>query len=310
MKTARRGFAFSIQTSRWVMRSRTSTQGKTGPSLQTKFGPYWQCPQKPMPHFMFRSRETQTFGRDAAPLELQDGEADHHLGAADHRDGVVRVEGTRGMSVVTTPTLPRQSPWRGRPTRGPRDRGRPPLLQLLAVEDVLRRSARRRGGRRARSGRGWRGPGRGPAGAGRGRCPPPRRRRRSLRPPRRASSSRTGRGRRWSRLSSSVPIPFVTAPTARVVWTSRLRDPRVAADGDRDLADAEDVEHVELAGGEREPAAALGRSSSVKVSLVSFDPLHDARARNIGIREDSARRRGRGGRSGSHRRCRPVGMSS
>jgi hypothetical protein len=30
---------------------------KTGPSLQTKVGPYWQWPQKPIPHFMLRSAD-------------------------------------------------------------------------------------------------------------------------------------------------------------------------------------------------------------------------------------------------------------
>src|SRR5512146_1876506 len=29
-----------------------------GPSLQMKYGPSWQCPQAPCPHFMLRSRET------------------------------------------------------------------------------------------------------------------------------------------------------------------------------------------------------------------------------------------------------------
>ena len=33
------------------------SQRNTGPSLQTKVGPNWQCPQKPTAHFMFRSME-------------------------------------------------------------------------------------------------------------------------------------------------------------------------------------------------------------------------------------------------------------
>src|SRR6266536_2738096 len=30
----------------------------TGPSLHTKFGPYWQCPQSPTAHFILRSIDT------------------------------------------------------------------------------------------------------------------------------------------------------------------------------------------------------------------------------------------------------------
>ena len=51
-----------------------------------------------------------------------------------------------------------------------------------------------------------------------------------------------------------------------------LRKGRVAADRDRDLADSEDVEHVELAGVERKPAAAL-RAVPTKRRILNRDKL-------------------------------------
>ena len=71
----------------------------------------------------------------------------------------------------------------------------------------------------------------------------------------------------------------------------RLRHARVAADGDRHLADAEDVEHVELPRANANPACpASGRSSSVKVSLVSFVTRAPDRASGTSGRERTRRR--------------------
>ena len=38
--------------------ARRASQRNTGPSLQMKAGPSWQCPQSPIAHFMLRSIDT------------------------------------------------------------------------------------------------------------------------------------------------------------------------------------------------------------------------------------------------------------
>ena len=97
----------------------------------------------------------------------------------------------------------------------------------------------------------------------------------------------------------SSSIPFVTAPTARVVWTSACGIARVAADGDRHLADAADVEHVELARGEREPGVPrLGEElERERVARLLRHPMHP-----IGPREHRVGR----GRDGAHLRLDPL----
>ena len=52
------GGAGMIQISSFAKMSAMSAKQNTGPSLHTNFGPYWQCPQRPKPQFMFRSRLT------------------------------------------------------------------------------------------------------------------------------------------------------------------------------------------------------------------------------------------------------------
>ena len=50
--------AAAITVSRTASNGRSGRSAKTGPSLQTKIGPNWQCPQRPTAHFMLRSSET------------------------------------------------------------------------------------------------------------------------------------------------------------------------------------------------------------------------------------------------------------
>ena len=51
-------------------------------------GPSWQWPQWPTPHCMLRSIDRwMRVGGHAAVAQRRDGEAHHHLGAADQRDG-------------------------------------------------------------------------------------------------------------------------------------------------------------------------------------------------------------------------------
>ena len=66
-----------------------------------------------------------------------------------------------------------------------------------------------------------------------------------------------------------------------MVWDNGLRLGRVPADADGDFTDAEDVEHVELAGQEREVAAPFRRDQVDGECVAEFlaDPLDPVRCR-------------------------------
>ena len=187
--------------------------------------------------------------------------------------------GALATSVVTTPTLALPA----RSARVDRDvdarsalaptlelvgrAGRPACARRRAATTraVVARGARARGGRRAQRREAD------PAGddddvAARGFCDRPRAER-----PAHAEHAAGLASRRSRR---------VTAPTARIVWTSSRRRAPGPADRDRHLADAEGVEHVELAGLEGESARRRrGSSVSVHVSAVSCRRSRDAERR-------------------------------
>src|SRR5215813_7192115 len=50
-----------FQISRLLSHGLTRSKRKTGPSLQMKVGPNWQCPQNPTAHFILRSIEMKMF---------------------------------------------------------------------------------------------------------------------------------------------------------------------------------------------------------------------------------------------------------
>ena len=201
------------------------------------------------------------------PLEQRrDGEAHHHLGAAQHRDAAGAVEvgaadqpgddadvpeplrpgGVDGHEHLEPPLRPRR--------RAPRRTG------------AGRGCARRRAARAARSARGR--PSRCRTAGRSGARPIPPATITTSAP----STSSTGQGvPNGPRTPSACPGPggadrLVASPTARTVWTSR-RAARIAADRDRHLAGSAGREHRELARREREPVrpgAARARASTCR----------------------------------------------
>ena len=211
-------------------------------------GPSWQWPQSRIAHFMLRSSDTWIASeRDAALLQRGDREAHHHLGPADHRHGVVGVEGRARDERRDDADAP--APARRRLIDGDLDldvEASAPALELGGVEQLLGRAAAvehddvavalavgehvvdRRPQRREPD----------PAGehddvGALGRFDRPGGAERAAHADHVAAPQR-----RTARRS--------TVPTARIVWISGRRLTR-----DRHLALAERVEHRELARGQR-----------------------------------------------------------
>ena len=165
-----------------------------------------------------RSRRPRT----PASRKRSDGEAHHDLGPADQRDGVERVEDgardqRRDHADIAAPVAVR----RDRPSPRRRCRGGAASARVRGGTGCRPGCARRRAGRSGRSGRARRAGDRAPGAAARGRArrrPPPRR---GPRP--RRSASRAPNGPRTPTVSPAPSRVSAadTAPTARIVWTSR-----------------------------------------------------------------------------------------
>ncbi len=87
----------------------TVGHGSTGPSLQTNAGPSWQCPQWPMAQCMLRSRDTKIWSR-GTPRAAAAWAVNRIMTSGPHTYAVVcsGSTGAGSISLVTTPTLPRQ----------------------------------------------------------------------------------------------------------------------------------------------------------------------------------------------------------
>src|SRR6516162_7471696 len=139
--TARRGrVRRATQISRMLKNGAMRSKRKTGPSRQTKAGPNWQCPQKPIAHFMLRSIErkirsvTSPRWRSASM-----GKPHHDLRPAHHCHRVIRIDWRasdqrRGAADITPPI-----------SRGVIDRDRDvdieapsPCFEFPPIEDVGR----------------------------------------------------------------------------------------------------------------------------------------------------------------------------
>lgn len=73
-------------------------------------GPNWQWPQKPTAHFIFRSRDKKILS-SATPRCCSALTVNRIMISGPHNSAMVLLDlkSTRDNSVVTTPTLPRQS---------------------------------------------------------------------------------------------------------------------------------------------------------------------------------------------------------
>ena len=123
---------------------------KTGPSLQTKSGPNWQWPHRPMAHFMLRSIDRQI--RSIATRRVAQArrcKAHHDLRAADQRDRMRRIERyARDQCAGTTADI--AAPGCRGVIDGDLDihvETSPPALELTPVEEVSRAARAVRAGR-------------------------------------------------------------------------------------------------------------------------------------------------------------------
>ena len=206
-------------------------------------GPSWQWPQCPTPQRMFRSSETWIrSGATPRARSACDREAHHHLRPADERDRRGGIEARAGISFGTTPTFP---PTR-RPARRPSRTSAPPHPPARRDTAGRRASAPRRappscpyaGSPRERvqdDRPEWREAD--PAGDDDHVGP-----RRVVDRPRRAE--RPTQAEHGSRPRSRRSLP---SPRPRLAPSARSGLAVAAADRDRHLADAEDVDHHELA---------------------------------------------------------------
>ncbi len=177
-------------------------------------------------------------------------------GPHDMRHASGRVETRRaGPAAVTTPTCPSHSgPALSTVTSDLEPRACP-RVELVGVEQLVGRCARRRAAPAARSARAAPAARRIAGAAAPGRCRRRRPRHRRPRPARPARARRTARARRAPARARRRRSPSVASPTARTVCTSALRPVGIAADRDRHLAGAARRQHRELARGERERLA-------------------------------------------------------
>src|SRR3990172_3705877 len=112
-----------------------------------KNGPYWQCPHSPMPHFMFRSME-RNIRSSRTPRAWSSRTVKRIITSGPQTRATLLAgsKGARGMSVVTTPTLPPPFPPPPVPRRGVHGHrhvqvhAAAPPLQLAHVEEITRRA--------------------------------------------------------------------------------------------------------------------------------------------------------------------------